>query len=274
MTYTIDLSGKTAVITGGSGVLGAAMCLGLAQAGAAVAVLGATQRKIDAVVTSIQQSGGKAIGVVVDVLDRDSITKAAQQIAAELGSVDILVNCAGGNRPEATTTPDKSRTFFDLPEEALQWVFNLNYLGSILPSQVFGKSMSENGSGVIINISSMSAIRPLTRVLAYGGAKAAIDNFTQWLAVHFAQEYSPNIRVNAIAPGFFLTDQNRYLLTDRDSGDLTQRGQLIIGHTPMNRFGDADDLVGTLLWLVSDASRFVTGVVVPVDGGFSAYSGV
>ncbi|MBZ0291952.1 MAG: SDR family oxidoreductase [Anaerolineae bacterium] len=274
MTYTIDLSGKTAVVTGGSGVLGSAMCQGLAQAGAAVAVLGTTPGKIDAVVTSIQQSGGKAIGVVVDVLDRASIERAAQQITTELGSVDILVNCAGGNKPEATTTPDKARNFFDLPEDALQWVFNLNYLGSILPSQVFGKTMTENGAGVIINISSMSAMRPLTRVLAYGGAKSAVDNFTQWLAVHFAQEYSPNIRVNAIAPGFFLTDQNRFLLTDQATGDLTQRGQQIISHTPMNRFGDAEDLVGTLLWLVSDAARFVTGVVVPVDGGFSAYSGV
>ena len=274
MTYSIDLSGKVAVVTGGSGVLGSAMCRGLAQAGAAVAVLGTTESKAQKVVDEITAAGGKALAVAANVLDREALDVAAQKITAELGSVDILVNCAGGNRPEALTLPDKSRTFFDLPEEALQWVFNLNYIGSLLPSQVFAKAMVEKQAGVIVNISSMASQRALSRVIAYSGAKAAIDNFTRWLAVYFAMEYSPNIRVNAIAPGFFLGDQNRDLLIDRESGNLTARGQQIIQHTPMDRFGEPEDLVSTLLWLVADQSRFVTGVVVPVDGGFSAYSGI
>lgn len=274
MTYSIDLSGKVAVVTGGSGVLGSAMCRGLAQAGAAVAVLGTTESKAQKVVDEISAAGGKALAVAANVLDRDGLNAAAEKISAELGSVDILVNCAGGNRPEALTLPDKSRTFFDLPEEALQWVFNLNYMGSLLPSQVFAQNMVEKQSGVIVNISSMASQRALSRVIAYSGAKAAIDNFTRWLAVYFAMEYSPNIRVNAIAPGFFLGDQNRDLLIDRESGNLTPRGQQIIQHTPMDRFGEPEDLVSTLLWLVADQSRFVTGVVVPVDGGFSAYSGI
>lgn len=274
MTYTIDLSGKVAVVTGGSGVLGSAMCRGLLQAGAAVAIIGTTEGKAQQVAADLAADGGRVIGVTANVLEKDSLERAAEHISAELGSADILVNCAGGNRPEALTLPDKSRTFFDLPEEALQWVFNLNFLGSLLPTQVFAKAMTMNQAGVIINISSMSAQRPLTRVVAYGGAKAAIDNFTQWLAAHMALEYSPNIRVNAIAPGFFLGDQNRDLLIDRNTGNLTPRGQQIIDHTPMKRFGEPVDLVSTLLWLVADQSRFVTGVVVPVDGGFSAYSGV
>ncbi len=274
MTYTIDLSGKVAVVTGGSGVLGSAMCKGLAQAGAAVAVLGTTESKAQKVVDEISASGGKAIAVAANVLDRATLNNAADKISAELGSVDILVNCAGGNRPEALTLPDKSRTFFDLPEEAMQWVFNLNYMGSLLPSQVFGQNMVDKQTGVIVNISSMASQRALSRVIAYSGAKAAIDNFTRWLAVYFAMEYSPNIRVNAIAPGFFLGDQNRDLLIDRESGNLTARGQQIIQHTPMDRFGDPDDLVSTLLYLVADQSRFVTGVVIPVDGGFNAYSGI
>jgi len=184
----------------------------------------------------------------------------------------ILVNGAGGNKKEATTGKDLS--FFDLPPEAVQWVFNLNFLGTLLPSQVFGKKMVERGEGVILNISSMNAFRPLTRIPAYSGAKAAVSNFTQWLAVHIAQEYSPNIRVNALAPGFFLTDQNRFLLTDEKSGELTPRGRQIIDHTPQARFGDPEDLLGAMFWLLSPASQFVTGVVVPIDGGFSAYSGV
>lgn len=274
MTYTIDLSGKVAVVTGGTGVLGEAMVRGLASAGATVAILATTEEKTTALANDLKQNGSRALGVAVDVLDKASIQAAADKIMAEFGRVDILINCAGGNKAEATTTPDKTRNFFDLPEDALQWVFNLNFIGSLLPSQVFGKIMVEQQEGVILNVSSMAAMRPLTRVLAYGGAKAAINNFTQWLSVHFALEYSPNIRVNAIAPGFFLTNQNRFLLTDEATGDLTQRGQQIIDHTPMDRFGDPEDLIGTVLWLVSDASRFVTGIVVPVDGGFSAYGGV
>jgi NAD(P)-dependent dehydrogenase (short-subunit alcohol dehydrogenase family) len=186
--------------------------------------------------------------------------------------VDILINGAGGNKPAATTNPEQP--FFDLPVDALRWVFDLNLMGTILSSQVFGKLMAGQKSGVILNISSMNAFRPLTRIAAYSAAKAGVANFTQWLAVHMAQEYSPDIRVNAVAPGFFLTDQNRFLLTKKETGVLTPRGQSIINHTPMGRFGAPDDLVGTVLWLLSPASAFVTGIVVPVDGGFSAFSGV
>jgi NAD(P)-dependent dehydrogenase (short-subunit alcohol dehydrogenase family) len=207
------------------------------------------------------------------VLDESSLEAAAQQIMDRFGKVDVLLNGAGGNKPEATAMPGQ-RTFFDLPPEALQWVFNLNFMGTLLPTQVFGAQMAQQKAGVIINISSMAAFTPLTRVVAYAAAKASINNFTQWLAVYMAREHSPSIRVNAIAPGFFLGDQNRFLLVEKDSGELTPRGKQIIDHTPMGRFGEPDDLVGTLLWLASDASRFVTGVVVPVDGGFNAYSGV
>ncbi len=191
---------------------------------------------------------------------------------AKFGRVDILVNGAGGNKPAATTSPEQP--FFDLPAEALRWVFDLNLMGTILPAQVFGKMMAAQKNGIILNISSMNAFRPLTRIAAYSAAKAGVSNFTQWLAVHMAQEYSPAIRVNAIAPGFFLTEQNRFLLTDKEIGELTPRGRSILAHTPLNRFGSPDDLLGTLFWLVSPASAFVTGMVVPVDGGFSAFSGV
>jgi NAD(P)-dependent dehydrogenase (short-subunit alcohol dehydrogenase family) len=272
MTYTIDLSGKVAVVTGGSGVLGAAMCRGLAQAGAAVVILGTTDEKTAALAEEIKAEGGKAVGFAADVVDRTSVEAAATRIMSEFGRVDILINCAGGNNQAAVTSPTK--TFFDIPEEAVKSVFDLNYLGTFMPSQVFGKIMVQQDEGVIINISSMSAYQPITRVPAYSGSKAAISNFTQWLAVYFAQEYSPNIRVNAIAPGFFVTNQNRRMLIDEATGELTERGQKIITHTPMNRFGEPDELIGTLLYLVSDGARFVTGTVIPVDGGFMAYKGV
>jgi NAD(P)-dependent dehydrogenase (short-subunit alcohol dehydrogenase family) len=268
-----DLTGKVAVVTGGSGVLGAALCRGLAKAGSDVVVLARTETKVQAVAAEIQHAGGKALAVAADVLDKASLERAADTVLSRYEKVDILVNGAGGNRPEATAVPGQ-RSFFDLPPDALEWVFNLNFMGSVLASQVFGQPMTRQGSGVILNVSSMASFRPLTRVVGYGGAKAAINNFTQWLAVYMAKEHSPNIRVNAIAPGFFLGEQNRYLLIDEQTGDLTPRGQQIIAHTPMARFGEPDDLVGTMLWLVSDASRFVTGIVVPVDGGFSAFSGV
>jgi NAD(P)-dependent dehydrogenase (short-subunit alcohol dehydrogenase family) len=205
-------------------------------------------------------------------LDKANIEVVAGEVIAEFGQVDILINGAGGNKPQATTNQDLK--FFDLPADAFRWVFDLNMLGTILPTQVFAKMMAEQGSGIILNISSMNAFRPLTRIPAYSAAKAGVSNFTQWLAVHMAQEYSPAIRVNAIAPGFFLTEQNRFLLTEKETGELTARGQTIIQHTPMGRFGTPDDLVGTVLWLVSPASAFVTGIVVPIDGGFSAFSGV
>jgi NAD(P)-dependent dehydrogenase (short-subunit alcohol dehydrogenase family) len=267
-----DLQSKTVVVTGGTGVLGRAMCHGLAKAGASVAVLATTESRTLEVASDIRAAGGQAIGVSADVLDAETLQKAADKVLAEFGKVDILINGAGGNRPQATTNAQQS--FFNLPPDALQWVFNLNYVGTLLPSQIFGKHMAERKAGVILNVSSMTSLRPLTRVIAYGGAKAAVNNFTQWLAVHLALEYSPNIRVNAIAPGFFLGEQNRDLLIDKNTGDLTARGSQIIGHTPMGRFGEPDDLLGTVLWLVSDASKFVTGIVVPIDGGFSAYSGV
>jgi NAD(P)-dependent dehydrogenase (short-subunit alcohol dehydrogenase family) len=193
-------------------------------------------------------------------------------VLEQWGRVDILINGAGGNKKEATTTLDLS--FFDLPADAVQWVFSLNFLGTLLPSQVFGKVMAEQGDGCILNVSSMSALSPLTRIPAYSAAKAAVSNFTQWLAVHIAQEHTPDVRVNALAPGFFLTEQNRFLLTQEGTGDLTPRGRTIIDHTPMAKFGAPEDLLGATIWLLSPAASFVTGIVVPIDGGFSAFSGV
>ena len=267
-----DLHDQTAVITGGGGVLCRTMSQALAQAGAKVAVLDISLEAAQAVVDEIQHAGGEGVAVRCDVLDKASITDAAQTILARYEKIDILINGAGGNKKEATTTPDLS--FFDLPPEAVQWVFNLNFLGALLPSQVFGRIMVEQDEGVILNISSMNAFQPLTRIPAYSGAKAAVSNFTQWLAVHMAQEYSPDIRVNALAPGFFLTEQNRFLLTVPETGKLTPRGQTIIDNTPMSRFGAPEDLLGAMFWLLSPASQFVTGIIVPVDGGFSAFSGV
>lgn len=272
MPYTIDLSGKVAVVTGGSGVLGMALCQGFAQAGAAVIVVSRAADKAQASAEALTAAGGRAVGAVADVTDTEALEALAHTVLAAFDRVDILVNCAGGNRPDATIGPEQA--FFDIPRAALSNVFDLNFMGTLLPSQVFGRAMARQGAGVIVNISSMAAVRPLTRVVAYGAAKAAVDNFTQWLAVYMAREHSPAIRVNAIAPGFFLTEQNRRLLTDATSGGLTERGQHIVAHTPLGRFGAPEDLIGTALWLASDAARFVTGIVVPVDGGFSAYGGV
>jgi NAD(P)-dependent dehydrogenase (short-subunit alcohol dehydrogenase family) len=206
------------------------------------------------------------------VLETPAVEAAFAECLAKLGGLDVLINGAGGNKKDATCVAPK--TFFELSPDAIRWVFDLNCLGTMLPSQVFGKHMAARGEGNIINIASMNAFRPLTNIAAYSGAKAAVKNFTEWLAVYMAQRHSPKIRVNAIAPGFFITQQNRFLLTDEKTGDLTARGKQVIGHTPMNRFGDPDDLVGALIWLMSDASAFVTGVTVPVDGGFNAFSGV
>lgn len=266
------LSGKVAVVTGGGGVLCGAMSRALGRLGVKVAVLDLIPEAAQRVVDDVVAAGGEAIAVKCDVLDRASVEAACSAVLERFGQVDILINGAGGNKKQATTGPDLS--FFDLPSDAVQWVFNLNFIGTLLPSQVFGQVLAERGEGVILNISSMNAFRPLTRIPAYSAAKAAVSNFTQWLAVHISQEYSDKIRVNAIAPGFFLTAQNRFLLTDEATGELTPRGQTIIDHTPMGRFGDPEDLIGTVLWLVSPAAAFVHGVVVPVDGGFSAFSGV
>jgi NAD(P)-dependent dehydrogenase (short-subunit alcohol dehydrogenase family) len=268
MSVSFNVQGKVAVVTGGAGVLCAAMCHELADAGAQVAVLDLRLEPAAALAACL---GNGAIGVECNVLDKASLEAAAEKVVRAFGRVDILVNGAGGNKPQATTNPAQS--FFELPADALRWVFDLNLMGVILPSQVFGKLMGEQKSGIILNISSMNAFRPLTRIPAYSAAKAGVSNFTQWLAIHMAQEYSPQIRVNAIAPGFFVGDQNRSLLLTED-GSLTPRGQQIMSHTPMARFGVPEDLLGTLLWLVSPASNFVTGIVVPVDGGFSAFSGV
>lgn len=272
LTSLFDISGKVAVVTGGGGVLCSAICLSLAKCGAKVAVLDLFVDAAQKVVDQIEAEGGQAIAVKCDVLDKQSIENAAQVVVNAYKRVDILINGAGGNKKQATTNAESS--FFDLPADAVQWVFNLNFIGTLLPSQVFGKLMTAQKEGNIINISSMNSFRPLTRVPAYSAAKAAVSNFTQWLAVHINQEYSPKIRVNALAPGFFLTEQNRFLMTDEKTGELTPRGKAVIGHTPMNRFGDPMDLAGTVIWLLSPASSFVTGIVVPIDGGFSAFSGV
>ncbi len=266
-----DISGKTAVVTGGAGVICAAICQALAKSGVSVAILDLNLEAAQRLAAEICASGGRAIAVACDVLDRASIEAAAQQVTASFGRVHILINGAGGNKPQATTNPERS--FFDLPAEALRFVFDLNLMGAILPSQVFGKVMAAKKTGVILNISSMNSFRPLTRIPAYSAAKAGLSNFTQWLAVHMAQEYSADIRVNAIAPGFLVGEQNRRLLLNED-GSLTPRGQSIISHTPMGRFEAPEDLLGTVLWLISPGSALVTGIVVPVDGGFSAFGGV
>ncbi|MCJ7729199.1 MAG: SDR family oxidoreductase [Sedimentisphaerales bacterium] len=272
MKNLFKLKDKSVVITGGGGVLCGAIAKALAAAGAKVAVLDLVEEAAGNVVKQIKADGGTAIAVKCNVLQKDSITDAGKKIIAEFGKVDTLINGAGGNKKEATTSAELS--FFDLPAEVIRLVFDLNFLGTLLPSQVFAKHMAEKGEGVILNISSMNAFRPLTKIPAYSAAKAAVSNFTQWLAVHMCQNYSKNIRVNAIAPGFFLTEQNRFLLKDEKTGELTPRGKTIIDHTPIGRFGEPEELVGTCLWLLSDAAKFVTGIVVPVDGGFSAFSGV
>jgi NAD(P)-dependent dehydrogenase (short-subunit alcohol dehydrogenase family) len=267
-----DLRGKVAVVTGGGGVLCGALSRALGKVGVKVAVLDIFTEAAEKVVQDIVSDGGEAIAVHCDVLDKASIEAARDTVLRVFGRVDILINGAGGNKREATTGPDMP--FFDLPADAVQWVFNLNFIGTLLPSQVFGRLIADQGSGSILNISSMNAFRPLTKIPAYSGAKAAVSNFTQWLAVHMSQEYSTKIRVNAIAPGFFLTEQNRFLLLDEASGKWTPRGQQILDHTPIGVFGKPEDLIGTVFWLLSPGAQFVHGVVVPIDGGFSAYSGV
>ncbi len=268
-----DFTGRVVVVTGGLGVLGSEMACAIAGCGAHVVLLDRNLEPAGRVQEAMgTEAACRSLVVGADVLDTASLQEALRVVLERFGRVDALVNAAGGNNPAATT--GAARTFFDLPPEALRWVFDLNVLGTILPSQAFGKAMADAGEGVILNVSSMNAFRPLTRIPAYSAAKAGVSNFTAWLAVHMAQEYSPKIRVNAIAPGFFLTAQNEYLLIDKESGGLTPRGQTITAHTPMGRFGQPPDLVGAVLWLLSPASAFVTGVVVPIDGGFSAFSGV
>ena len=272
LTKAYDFTGKTVAITGGGGVLCSEMARALAGCNANVVILDRDTALGDKVLQMLAGTKGKHTSLFIDVLDKAKVQEAADKVVKEYGRIDALINGAGGNNPKATTNPEQK--FFDIPADALTFVSNLNLLGTILPSQAFGKYMTQQNDGVILNVSSMNAFRPLTRIPAYSAAKAAVSNFTQWLAVHLAQEYSPNIRVNAIAPGFFLTEQNRFLLTEKGTGALTARGKKILDHTPMGRFGTPEDLLGAMLWLLSPASQFVTGIVLPLDGGFSAYSGV
>lgn len=266
-----DLSGRVAVITGGGGVLCSAIAAGLAKEGIRCVLLDLTEDKAQAALDRVRKAGSDGLAIKTNVLSREDLERALEETLKKFGQVDFLINGAGGNHPKATTSQEMP--FFDLPQEAVRFVFDLNFMGTFLASQAFGRVMAEKNEGVILNIASMNAIRPLTRIPAYSAAKAAVANFTQWLAVHMAQEYSPKIRVVALAPGFFLTEQNRYLLVN-DSGELTERGRQIIDHTPMGRFGVPEDLIGAVKWLLSPAASFVTGVVIPIDGGFSAYSGV
>lgn len=267
-----DFTGQTIVVTGATGVLGGEIALALAGCGANIVALHQTPSAGEELKQKFGAEAGKLTLFIANVTDREVLEQTAQNIVRQFGRVDGLINAAGGNKPQATVSADQK--FFDLPADALRWVFDLNLLGTVLPCQVFGRHFAEQKQGTIVNVSSMSAVRPLTRVVAYGNAKAAVNNFTRWLAVHMAMEYSPNIRVNAIAPGFFLTKQNRFLLTERETGECTPRGKSILAHTPMGRFGNPDDLIGATLWLMSPASAFVTGTVIPIDGGFSAFSGV
>lgn len=266
-----DLTGKVALVTGGTGVLGGALVDGLAAAGAKVGILGRRKEKAEAVAERVRNAGGKALALPADVLDKVQLAQALDMVMSKWGQLDILVNGAGGNQPEATAVGD--RRFFDLSETALRQVIDLNLLGTVLPTQVFGEAMTAARHASIINISSMAASQPLTRVVGYGAAKAAVENLTRWLAVDLAQKHGPGVRVNAVAPGFFIGEQNHDLLLHADD-TLTARGQTIVDHTPLGRFGEPEELVGTVIWLASDAAKFVTGIVVPVDGGFSAFSGV
>ncbi len=271
-----DLSGRVAVVTGATGVLGGAMARGLSRAGVRVGILGRRKERTEKVVEEIESLGGEALALQADVLARDQLMAAREAILERWGRVDTLVNAAGGNVAAATVTEDIS--FFGLEQGPLREVLDLNLLGTVLPTQVFGEAMAKGSSGAevegsIVNVSSMAAQRPLTRVVGYSAAKAAVENLTRWLAAELARKHGPGLRVNAIAPGFFLGEQNRALLVNED-GSLTERGRAIVGHTPAGRFGEPEELVGTLIWLSSPAARFVTGAVVPVDGGFGAFAGV
>ncbi len=267
MDKLYDITGKVVVLTGGGGALCGALAKGLAERGAKVALW-----DLDEKAAKQAAAGVKGLAAKCDVLDRKSVAAALEKTAQELGPVDVLINGAGGNKKEATTSDDLP--FHELPADAMRFVFELNLMGTVLPSQAVAPMMAERGDGVIVNISSLSALRPLTNIPAYSAAKAAVSSFTQWLAVHVCREYSKQIRVNAIAPGFFITEQNRYLLTDKESGKPSERGKKVLEHTPMDRFGEPADLIGTVVWLIGDGAKFVTGIVVPIDGGFSAFSGV
>ncbi len=276
-----DLKDKVCVITGGGGVIGSSIALGLASVGVKTAILDIFQESADKVATMVQkETGVTSIGVVANVLDKESLLNAKEIVTSKLGSIDILINGAGGNSPKATTknefiTPENKDeldgSFFNLDIDGFDKVFSLNFNGTLLPTMVFAKDMVDREKGAIVNISSMNAYHPLTKIPAYSAAKSSINNFTEWLAVHFAKV---NIRVNAIAPGFFLTNQNRFLLIDEKTNELTARGEKILNNTPMGKYGEPEDLQGAVLYLLSDISKFVTGTVLAIDGGFNAYSGV
>ena len=265
------LEGQIAVVTGGTGVLGGAMARGLALAGAKVGVLGRRKEKAEAAAREIEKDGGEALALSADVLDRGQLEAAREAVVGRWGRLDVLVNAAGENMPRATLEPGQS--FFDLPVENMDPVVALNLKGTLLASQVFGEAMAGAGRGCIVNVSSMAAGRAMTRVVGYGVAKAGVENATRWLAAELARSFGGRMRVNAIAPGFFVGEQNRALLLDED-GSPTARGQTIIDHTPAGRFGEPEDLIGALIWLCGPGADFVNGVVVPVDGGFGAFSGV
>lgn len=271
LTTLFSLEGKTAIVTGGTGVLGGAMARGLAQAGAKVGILGRRQALAESVSAEIEAEGGQAMPLVADVLQQDQLQAAREALLSRWGTIDILVNAAGGNAPAAIVGVDQS--FWDVPLDAIEGILDLNLIGTLLPSQIFGSIMAKQRSGSIINISSMAVQRAMTRTIAYSAAKAGVDNFTRWLAVEMAHKYGIGVRVNAIAPGFFVGEQNRNLLLNED-GSLTPRGQSMITGTPARRFGEPDELIGTLIYLCSPGARFVTGVVIPVDGGFSAFTGI
>ena len=272
MKDIFDIKGKRIVVTGGSGVLCSELVKFFAQRGAIVCIGDYKEERASQFAKEIADAGGTAYPLKMNVVVKEEVESSLEKAIELMGGIDVLINGAGGNKKEATATDELS--FFDIPADAFRWVFDLNLIGALLPSQVYGKYMAEQKKGIILNVSSMNAFKPLTKIVGYSAAKAAVSNFTQWLAVHMCQKYSTDIRVNAIAPGFFLTDQNRFLLTEEKTGDLTARGQQIIDHTPMGRFGEADEICGTVQWLISDASKFVNGTVIPIDGGFSAYSGV
>lgn len=279
MKYSFeDLKGKNCVITGGFGVIGMALTRGLAESGVNLAVIGRNPATPDKAKAIAAEFGVKCIGISASVTDKQQLEAAREQIHAEIGKIDMLINCAGGNSPKATCSVEQmtkddalADTFYGLSMEGFQDVFDLNFIGTLLPTMVFTTDMIEAGKGNVLNISSMNSIRPLTKIPAYSAAKGSINNFTQWYAVHVAQM---GIRCNAIAPGFFLTNQNRFLLTDEQTGELKPRGKKIIANTPTHKFGEPEDLVGTMLYLLSDISSFVTGVVIPVDGGYAAFGGV
>jgi NAD(P)-dependent dehydrogenase (short-subunit alcohol dehydrogenase family) len=271
LSSLFGLEGRVAVVTGATGVLGGAIARGLASAGARVAVLGRRAERAEEVAESIRAGGGEAVATPADVLDAGALERVREALLARFGRIDVLVNAAGGQVPAAVVTDQG--TFFDLPADALREVLELNLMGTLLPCQVLGAALARQGTGAIVNISSMAASRPLTRVVAYGAAKAAVDNVTRWLAVELARRHGPGLRVNAIAPGFFLGEQNRAMLV-RPDGSPTPRGEAIVGHTPAGRFGEAGELVATAVWLCGPGAAFVNGVIVPVDGGFSAYAGV